>query len=126
MFFSPVEALVTRELMERFGDPREVLDKAPVKIEKTDKRLDLFLGRWFLPVHDRTGLFQIGSNLAVPNDESKVSDLVHLKEALGWLEVEFVFPKTLQDPVDLLSMIFNVVRKDENVIQIDDDMSLID
>ena len=90
LFPSPHEGLVTRELVKRFCNLGEVLYEPPVEVEEADEGLHLRLVGWDRPISHGSNLLGVGSNLSIANDESEVSDLFDLEEALVWFEVELM------------------------------------
>ena len=50
---------------------------------------------------------------------TKIKNLIEPKFALGELGVEFVFPQLIEYQTQVLGMIFLVLRKDQNVVEID-------
>ena len=90
LLFSPHEGLVACELVKRSCDFGKVLYKPPVEVEEADEGLHLHLVGWDRPISHGSDLLGVGSNLSIADDESEVSDLFDLEEALVGFEVELM------------------------------------
>jgi hypothetical protein len=62
--------------------------------------------------------------MVMGDNETQVLNALLLKLALLGLQVQFVAAKLLENPADYLTMLFEGLREDENVIEVNDNMPL--
>ena len=87
-------------------------------LEWCQELLDV-LGR--LPVHNCRHLLRIHRYALVRDDMPKIENLIEPKLALSELGVELMFPKLIVHQTQVLGMIFLILRKDQNVVEVDQD-----
>ena len=76
---SPTPGYLARERMQRLGILAEVLDELSVEVDKSEERLQCFLGGGHLLLGDGFDLLRIGADLSISDDETQVLHLWLLK-----------------------------------------------
>ena len=109
------------EVKQGVGMVGEVFDEPAVKVDKSNKRLNLLLVLWCWPFYYTRNLDQIHLHLAFQHNNSEVLYLPPLKLTFLRFEVHLVFPETFQhSPHDIL-MLRQHLSEYEDVVKVDAD-----
>jgi hypothetical protein len=101
----------------------EVLDKVLVEIGKPNETPEFFEFHWRGPILDSFYFDWIHGNFTGADDQPEIVDMELLKFALFELEVEIVFFEMAKNFVNNLPIFIEDSALDENVIEIDCDLS---
>ena len=77
------------------------------------------------PIHNCRHLLRIHCNALGRDDMTKIKILIEPKFTLGELGVELMFPELIKNQMQVLGMIFLVLRENQNVVEIDQNESLV-
>src|SRR3954471_17850658 len=121
-FICPLELdAFMKQISQRFGDLREVLDESTTIASESEETADLLDGRGRSPIENSLDTFWGDGNAILGNHMSKVCYLWKPELTLRILSVEFVFSELGQYKTKMFSMFFVVLGIYQDIIQINHD-----
>jgi hypothetical protein len=106
------------DLTQGSSDMRESQHKPVVEIGKTQKSTDLFEGGWGWPIPNEFDLGWIHMHPPLINNVSQILNPGHAKSALLQIGTQLVLPQCLEDPSDVVEVLFPSLAEYQNVIQV--------
>ena len=111
--------VLLEKIRERLRDLRKVFNESSTIACETEEATELLHVLRRFPIHNCRHLLKTHGNALGRDDMTKIKNLIEPKFALGELGVELMFPELIEYQTQVLGMIFLVLRKDENVVKID-------
>ncbi len=116
--------LLAGESGEGYDDFGVILDEASVEVGESEERLDFLDGTRDWPVSNDAGFFRIHCYAGGGDDESEVFNGIGVEGGFVQTGVKIVVAEALEDGADMFRVIFWVVGKDEDVVQVYDDVDV--
>jgi len=113
--------LFSKESSERNDNVREGRDKSTIKVRKTEEGLNILNRLRRRPIGDSFRFRRVHGDALRRDDEAEEFDGGRVEDRLLGFDMEVVFAKTGEHLVNVFAMSFDVVREDENVVEIDED-----
>ena len=104
---------------------REVFDESAIKIAKSQKGLYSLFVFWSWPVHDCLYLLRVHLYGSMSYDHTKVGHFLAHEFALRGFQVQVIVLEVLEDLLNYKYVHLFIVSKNEDIIHVDDYMSLI-
>ena len=113
--------MLLEKVGKRLCDLREVLNEPSTIASEPKGAAELLHVLRRFQIHNCRHFLRIHRNALGRDDTTKIKNLIEPKFALGELGVELMFPELIENQTQVLGMIFLVLGKDQNVIEVDQD-----
>ncbi len=89
-----------------------------VEVRKAEEDLDVLVALRLWPLHDRQYMVQLHPDFFRSDDEADKADSLHVELALQQVDVEPCLLKLCEDVPDMLCVLLDQVRVDNNVVKV--------